>query len=61
MLDEDDFITNDDSDSDDEVDDLIDQLCEDHKVIQEEQANISALRSAGIHRPTTPSYKARYN
>lgn len=61
MLDDEDLIISDgDDDSDDSVDDLITQLCEEHKVIQEQQANVSALRSAGIYRPTTPGYKARY-
>jgi hypothetical protein len=63
MLEDDDFIDeiNEDDESDDSVDDLIDHLCEEHKVVQEQQANISALRSAGIHRPITPGYKTRFD
>lgn len=54
MLDDDHIIAQDDSDSDDGVDDFIEQLYEEHKVEQEQHANISALRSAGLHRPVTP-------
>ena len=61
---EDDFIKEDEGSDEEEagnVDEIINKLSEEHKVIQEQQANITALRSAGIHRPTTPGYKTQYD
>jgi hypothetical protein len=58
---EDAFIQEDEgSDTDDTVDEIITKLSEEHKVVHEQQATITALRSAGIHRPTTPGYKTQY-
>ena len=58
---EEDFIQEDEeSESDGEVDEMIQKLSEEHKVIQEQQSTITALRSAGIHRPITPGYKTQY-